>query len=256
MDMDRSGEQPSDSSGIECSVCLRPMYAWPAGDSIFYPPQSAGCDKGCAPAIFSGVDSYKNNYNRCISCESLFVGSFRALGTERMAKGSPVPGKIGMLKTVGALITKKRSTVLASEKVINKMPTETPIKAIRATGKDVIRHFLDTDFEFPALLISDIGVKKAELMRSLRMSLSPERLHICSADETITINKVLYREILKDLSQWSATEKNKFVKKNLNYSTGKLSPDDFMQQLNGKEYEVAKKLPADPHQKITIAGLL
>src|SRR5690554_3816292 len=90
------------SRGAICAVCMRPAEKWLEHD------------------VLVDFEQYGLKEYHCTACHSLYEGSFELFGIERLAKGSPVPMKLGMLTGCAALIT-PRETILYLNGFIDKL---------------------------------------------------------------------------------------------------------------------------------------
>lgn len=227
-----------------CHDCGRPVSQW------LIP------GRGC-----TGKDGYSQAYQHCIACESLYHGHESVLGVERQSSGGgSVPQKFGMMASAALLVTEEGGTLLASNKILNKLPATFPLNTVEATGRGVLRWILENPPTYPCLFISDLGRKKTELIQNLRLSYSADEFYLCSANELGCINLDALATVRKGVADWPASDIKawRFLMRDL--AVGKLAPADpnvlSYWEANPDKAALARQFPADPHAKMTMLGLI
>lgn len=208
-----------------------------------------------------GKDGYSQQYQHCISCESLYHGHESVTGIERKARGgNSVPQKFGMMASAALLVTEEGSTLLASRKILDKLPASFPIRTVEATGRNVLRWVLENSPTYPCLFISDLGRKKAELIQNLKLSYCPEEFYLCSANELGCINLDALGQVRKKIANWSASEISEWRYIMRDLAIGKRAPADpdvlTFWGDNPDKATLARLFPANPHAKLTMLGLI
>lgn len=236
--------QPENITEGACHDCGRPAGQWLTPN------------EGCL-----GKDGYNQQYQHCVACESLYHGHESVTGIERKTKtGSDVPQKFGMLASAALLVTEEGSTLLASRKILDKLPASFPIRAVEATGRNVLRWVLETPPTYPCLFISDLGRKKTELIQNLRLSYCPEEFYLCSANELGCINLDALGKAREAITDWPANDINVWRSIVRDLAIGKRAPADTdvlsFWEANPDKAAVARLLPANPHAKLTMLGLI
>jgi len=238
--------EPASEADV-CGVCNRPNTQW------------------LDPSIKVSFIQYGLKEAHCLSCHSLFEGSFELFGVERVARGgSPVPMKLGMASGCGALITSSE-TVLFLNGFIDKMEkAPTPPFEMRAmfgltAYKHIIRN-LPKDSEF--LFIGNFGRKKQGLVSNLRLS-TQERLSICEDSQRLDVPIKLIRQVISDGERLPEARKNKFKAILRGVYTGQIGLHDekLKKEIDSlradypEALKAMKSLPADPHACLNILKL-
>lgn len=228
---------------------------------------SSGCCYNCGrepeawlePGLgYRGMSAYRLPYLHCISCESLYIGSVSILGVERLSKGVPVGNRFGMLSSAALLVENDSATLLASAKILNKLPGNFPLNTRELTGQQVTRFFIDHEPVWPALYISDLGRKKAELINNLRLSYNKDLLFLCSAEQCAPLNANVFQALSEPMATWAADRKLVFIRAMRNLALGNLPPLALVDYFNEhpQERALALLMPRDPHHRLHLLKLL
>lgn len=241
-----SVESASDSD--VCSVCERPSSDWkePGNKVVF--------------------KNYGIIETHCVSCHSLFEGSIELFGVERLAKGTPVPMKLGMATGCGALVT-PNGTELFLNGFIKKMgAAKNPpfpmreLSGIKAHQALILNPPSDQQF----LYIGNFGRKKRDLVANLTLS-TPKRLVICEDSGRSVVSIPVARDLIaaSKASGMKAARKNAIKTLLRQYYTGRLSPHDakllaelkVISESEPELWQVLLRMPADPHERLNILQL-
>lgn len=231
---------------ITCYCCDRPSLQW------------------SQPAFENRNDSYiKVNVPICAPCNALYHGSYKYMGIEKGTPEKPTAsGKLGMLTGCGMIVSQKQRILLTNPGWDNRLKTAShPIfECHQMSGKGALGYALNLIMnldsgEFPLLYVSDLGRKKAELVANLKLTLDKQEIYVCSADGVQRINTALLNAIQvmqqQDKAGWKKL--SGFIFKSCN---GQIAPNDedlgkFLKS-NTMALELAKMLPADPHEKLLL----
>ena len=225
-----------------CHDCLRPAEEW------------LEPNRG-----YRGKSSYYVPFQHCISCESLYTGSVRALGVERLtATRVAVGGKFGMLASAALIVDQQGATLVASNKILEKLPASFPHKTVPLTGKAVLNFFMKYKASWPALFISDLGRKKTELIQNLHLSYSKDTVWVCNADDSREVNFRLLSVINTEVKKWNVSRKNLFIKNVRALALGFQTPMELSQyfQNHHEERSLIQSMPQDPHARLQLVSLL
>ncbi|KXS55439.1 MAG: hypothetical protein AWU57_218 [Marinobacter sp. T13-3] len=231
-----------------CAVCHRPASQWHITDE---------------KVIFN---NYGNIENHCLACHSLYEGSVELFGVERLAKGTPVPMKLGMATGCGVLVTPTKTTLFLNG-FIKKMgqADKPPFEMIELSGNAAHKAMIANPPTEPEYLyIGNFGRKKAELVSNMALS-SPDTLVICE-EATQTIVPMAVTRDLIDVSRdlgLKTSEVNGIKRLLRQLYTGAISPDDdkLHSELSKwasqwpRLFDTLKTMPADPHQRLNILQL-
>ena len=234
-------EPESIDTGI-CHDCLRPVEAW------------LEPNRG-----YRGKSSYYVPFQHCISCESLYTGSVRALGVERLtATRVEVGGKFGMMSSAALVVDQQGATLVASNKILDKLPASFPHKTVALTGKAVLHFFMDYQASWPALFISDLGRKKTELIQNLRLSYGKNSVWLCSADDSKEVNFRLLSTMTAEVTKWGSRRKSLFIKNVRALALGFQSPMELSGYFHDHPEErlLIQSMPQDPHARLQLVSLL
>jgi hypothetical protein len=226
-----------------CSVCGRSQPEWG------YPTEKV---------VFT---QYGVTEVHCVACHSLYEGSSELFGIERIARGSPVPMKLGMAVGCGALVT-PQGTTLYLNAFIKKMEkaAKPPFPMVELTGKAAHLSIIDNPPECDQFLyIGNFGRKKRDLVKNLRVS-NRDTLFICEESSCTEIPikcLVDLRKASEGVSESLITSVKRTLK---DVFTGQSTPDN--EKVIANLTKVAdeapslvaaiRALPADPHQSIQI----
>lgn len=106
-----------------------------------------------------------------------------------------------MLPNAALLVENDSATLLASAKILDKLPGSFPLNTRELTGKQVTRFFIDHEPVWPALYITDLGRKKAELIENLRLSYNnKDLLYLCSADQCAPFNANAFKALSETMA--------------------------------------------------------
>lgn len=210
---------------------------------------------------YTGKDGYEQEYLHCVACESLYHGHESVMGVERRSRnGSGVPQKFGMMASAALLVTEEKSTLLASSKILDKLPASFPLQTMELTGRNVLRWVIENPPSYPCLFISDLGRKKTELIQNLKLSYGPDEFYLCSANNLGCINLEALRKIRNEVSHWNKKDINEWRFLVRDIATGKLAPAApsalSFWEANPQKAALARLLPANPHAKLTMLGLI
>lgn len=239
-----------------CSDCGRSPQSWKV------PLGMDAEDDDFERQAFVGRDSYGVPVQRCPSCHSLYVGSVKVLGVERMAgkSGIEVPGKYGMLPQTGVCVDQNSVTLVGPEKTNKKIPQSFPHTLINATGTRKLQELIMRDHVYPALIIDDFGKKKSALINNLKISLKRESILSCSAEGVTEYNQVAIRNLLDLLSPLKSSDIRKWATLVRHVCDGKINTDDkTFQQFARDHHQVIRataELPDDPHDRVANAALI
>ncbi len=231
---------------ISCYCCGRPSSEW------------------AVPLYQLRLDSYLQlDVPICAPCNALFHGSYQYMGIEKGTPEKPTAaGKLGMLVGCGLLVTQQQKILFTNPGWDKRLKTASkPIfEQHQVSGKGALDYALKLILEledqaFPILYIADLGRKKAELVANLRLTISKASINICSADSAWRLNTGLMQSIRtmqeQDKSGWKKL--STFIFKGCH---GQIAPNDpgvheFLSD-NPEALAIARRLPADPHEKLQI----
>src|SRR5690554_317791 len=238
------------SEGDLCGVCGRPRDQWLNPDE-----KVSFVQYGIAEV-------------HCLPCHSLFEDSVELFGVERMAKGTPVPMKLGMATGCGAMVTPEKTTLYLNG-FIDKMDKadKPPFEMVRLSGKAAHHWVLENP---PAcdqyLYIGNFGRKKADLVSHLKLS-RPGLL--CISEESGCIEVPV--EAFRALRQGSEGVPDALVASTrrllADLYTGRLSRNneadeqkvtahfDRLRESAPQILPALKCLPVDPHQALNVLRL-
>lgn len=227
-----------------CSVCQRPSIQWhtPSEKVVFV--------------------AYGNSEVHCTACHSLFQGSIELFGVERLAKGTPVPMKLGMAVGCGALITPGR-TILYLNGFIEKMSKadQPPFEMVAMSGKSAHQAVIADPPAVPEYLyIGNFGRRKDKLVSSMQLS-TPERLSICEDGQRIDVPLSAMKALIHAGVDLTTTKKNTIRRSLRNLYTGQTRPSELAEEFKaiGAEspelWSAIKGLPQDPHEALRILQL-
>lgn len=229
-----------------CAVCERPSLEWasPTEKVVFH--------------------NYGTEENHCLSCHSLYEGSIDLFGVERMAKGTPVPMKLGMATGCGALVSREGVTLFLNG-FIKKMSLakKPPFKMLELSGRSAHLAIIDHHPENqPFLYIGNFGRKKRDLVSNLIMS-NANVLMVCEESGTLQIPMRTMRTLTNTSKALKPTEKNAIKSLLRQQITGTLTrtEEEISSELSSFSekhpdvWESIKTLPIDPHQRLNILQL-
>lgn len=237
------------------------------GDTVYTDRRCDDCGQPAHEWVtpFQGYmdrSSYGVPFVHCEACESLYAGSLRILGIERSARGgAAVAAKWGMMASMALLVEKNRTTLIGTNKTLNKLPPTFPHRTVDLTGRAAIAWlFQQEDLTYPLLFIRDLGRKKTELIRNLELSRGPDQIVMCDADGKQAIDSVLVNELLGETGNWSANIKKTFLEIVRKFSTGDLQfTDSEMRDFRSKYPDQARwlrLLPVCPHERMAVLKLI
>jgi len=226
-----------------CAVCLRPATQW------LHPDEKV---------VFT---NYGTKESHCLACHSLYEGSEELFGIERLAKGTPVPMKLGMATGCGALITPTK-TVLYLNGFIKKMGAakKPPFEMLELSGRPAHRSVIENPPTEPEYLyIGNFGRKKAELVSNLALS-SSSTLVICEESAQTIVPLASTRQLFEASDGLKPAQINSVKRVLRQLYTGATRPDDelLIGELTriGEDtpqiLEALKKMPSDPHERLNI----
>jgi hypothetical protein len=234
--------QPADESDV-CYLCERSSSDWLISDEKVEFKQ------------------YGVAETHCLSCHSLFQGSFELFGAESFIgtnKDIPKANKLGMLSTGGALVTPSSTTLFMSTTEKYEKAKKPPFKLEAIKPTDIQLRLLDETPEVPEFLfISGVGRDKKKLIDNLKLS-SPEKLVICSEGGIVEIPVHLHRDLKREASKLTPRKRADLKTALIHYYQGEISINDekLGEILNGAVEEIPgliqaiTRLPADPHEAI------
>lgn len=212
---------------------------------------------------YKTVGSYSGQVEtHCISCQSLYHGSFNKIGHEGYRGENPVAMKLGMLKGCGLLLTENKSVLYAPGKYHRKFleaPDSIFDEVVDMGGKRVILDVLKRSPEPPFLFILNFGVKKGDLVQNLNVTDSVRNLKVCSDSECIEIpNEFIHFQ--QALTNTSSKDFRSWIELFKRSCSSYLSVEDVtaFNTLTTKYpdlYSAVRKLPADPHLRLKCAFL-
>jgi hypothetical protein len=177
------------------------------------------------------------------------------MGIERKAGAEGVvPNKFGMWSSVAVIVDQDGATLLMPEKIISKLPENFPLKVISATKPEMTEALIFAEVKFPAVLISDLGKKKQELVQSLQFSLSDRDRVLCSADSTEHVNAVALKSGLDALAVLSKKDRAAAINLLQQIVRGDVSPRETA-NLTTDAPSVRTAIAAtskDPYQRILL----
>ncbi|MGO0305848.1 hypothetical protein ACTL6P_04410 [Endozoicomonas acroporae] len=240
----------ANDDAISCYCCGRPSGEWGV------------------PYYQLRVDTYlQTDVPICAPCNALFHGSYRYMGIEKGTPEKPlVPGKLGMLVGCGLIVTQQRNLLLTNpgwDKRL-RVATQPLFELHQVSGIGAMEyacHLIGglSEEAFPLLYISDIGRKKAELVTNLKLTLSKAQIQVCSGELVFRTNTELLDAIREmqqaDKSGWKKLER--FI---VNGCHGRIAPSDeglhaFLSD-NPEALAIARRLPADPHEKLQLMKIV
>lgn len=234
------------NDNVSCYCCSRPSGSW------------------LCKSVKYRVDNYlKFQVPVCAACNALFHGSFEQLGAERGTQEDPTAaGKLGMLVGCGLIVTPTESILLANPGWYKRLNWATsPLCRIENISGKEADTFAETYVrsantkQFPLLYITNLGRRKLELINSLAFTMTSDVLVCCAADSTTRLNLKLIdrmRGMLKeDKPTWDKLKK--FIEASCR---GFIRPDDkelrhFLIK-SPSALSIAKVLPVDPHEKLSL----
>ena len=208
-------------------------------------------------------ESYGEEEVHCLGCHSLYHGSERFLGQEGFRGSNPTYHKLGMLKGCGALIWEDQRILYAPKKYFPKFKACKDLiftEVLDLGGKGIIQDALvRAPEDKPFLFIHNFGVKKADLVSNLKVSISKQSIYVCSEGGQIVIPS-MYLDLQQALESIGKAAKEwitLFRKSCYNYLTIEeiTELNKITQSVPGLT-DLLKRLPADPHNRIQIIKLL
>lgn len=236
---------PVNGEPVLCVCCQRFSTEWPESTH------------------FVMGESYGEDEIHCLSCHSLFHASERFLGQEGFRGKNPTFHKLGMLKGCGALIWDDEQILYAPKKYFPKFKACNELifsDVLDLGGKDIIFDALSrAPHEKPFLFINNFGVKKADLVKNLKVSKSKQMTYVCSEGNQIKVPS-MYRELQKEVENLGDQAKEwvrLFRKSCYGYLTVEEATHlNVITQSASGMADLLRSLPADPHNRIEIIKLL
>jgi hypothetical protein len=227
-----------------CAVCKRESADWADPES---------------KVVFK---NYGTDEDHCLSCHSLYEGSVELFGVERLARGTPVPMKLGMATGCGALITPNQVTLFLNGFIKKMEAAESPpFEMIELSGRGAhISLVEDPPNDEIYLYIGNFGRKKVDLVSNLKFS-TPEVLAICEESGVTELPIASLKRLLSASDDMSASKKNAVKKQLRDLYTGRVSPTELIDEFRGiaeslpELWKAIRALPQDPHQCLRIIQL-
>ncbi|NQZ49648.1 MAG: hypothetical protein HRT95_05515 [Moritella sp.] len=241
--------QEINGEDVTCYCCDRKSQYWASGKYV------------------NRQDSYlKMEVPVCAPCNALFLGTQR-LGIEKGTQEKPAGfGKLGMLAGCGLIVTAKESIILTNPGWHKRISYSDNVlcRLEMVSGKSAFEYIVALmktlePADFPVLYISDLGRKKAELVKNLVYTTDSKVLIACSANGAARIDLALLDELQKfavnDKKSW--TKFKRFIN---DASHGRISPSDEKLQefmaISPESLRLARLLPADPHEKLALMRIV
>lgn len=231
--------------GAICACCKRPSLDWLEADR-------------CIVGNYSGRKEV-----HCLSCQTLYHGSFDLIGHEGFRKGgAPTALKIGMLKGCGLLLSEHMSLLYAPGKYYSKVlnaPKSIFDEVLDIGGRAIILDALKRKIKTPYLIIDNFGVKKVDLVKNLRVTTNESIIYVCSQD-TVYDLPVSYLSFSSAVDSLSKNEKTEFLSL-MKYQTSRyLSVKEHKQfagyiMANTQLAAAMREAPSDPHLRFKYARL-
>lgn len=192
-----------------CSCCGAPPASWPT-------PEKAVLDK----------DGYGMDLVLCEDCIPLYNSTVEHMGVERLTGSkSEVPNKFGMWASVSVIADQNGATLYMPQKIFDKLPPGFPVKTVVWESKKQATELMtNADVAWPAVVISDLGKKKPEMVNSLVYSYGSTEVAWCSADETSLFNQEALLKIIELVKPLAKKERTAISKALTQSAGGLVSP--------------------------------
>ena len=203
-------------AGEPCGCCKAPPETWPS--------------KSMAVQY---TDSYGRDMAICEDCLPLYVSRADLMGVERLARGNPVPQKFGMLASVKVVADQRSVVMFVPQKIAEKLPKSFPVAyQTYASLAEANRLILTTEWEYPIVVIADLGKKKGEMIENLRYSYSPRKVFLSTAEHTDIVNITAVNECIELARGLDKKIRNVAIKAMRDMASGKVSPADLASVVN------------------------
>ena len=175
------------------------------------------------------------------------------------AQGTAVPAKLGMLKGAGAAVTEDRIVFYTPKKHFQKFNglPNFPFEFHDIGGVGIVDHALKNIKQRPLLLITNFGVKKADLVASLRIS-SGTVIYSCSEDGFYPVDSNAYIQLSEAFEQLDNKSFESVVTIIEKVAKGYVTPIEALSVY--KEHDCVKSaltvLPTCPHERIALIKLI